>query len=131
MRARTEDYQDLELTTQLDEEKGEASQARATQTSPPPSQQGSTCFVLRSLGLYPELSLKKKLLLLLCALLAFYETFEPVERGSNDLLGLFTESSGLTQGISKGIASLISLVILVATLRGNLHRHLVQQHKHH
>lgn len=118
MHARTDNYQDLELTTRIDEEKGEASETRATQTSPPPPQQGSTCFVLRSLGFYPELSFKKKLLLLLCALLAFYETFEPVERGSNDLLELFTESSGLTHGISRGIASLISLIILVATMRG-------------
>jgi hypothetical protein len=101
MQARSleEDYQDLELATARDEEKGEDRQARATQTSPQPR-------------------FKKKVFLLLGALLAAYETFEPVEKGTHDFLGHFTPQTRLTEGVGIGIASLLAFIVMIATLRG-------------
>ena len=118
MHGRTDDYQNLELVIQGQEEKEEKRNNLETTSSNSASPRSSTSLICESLGFYPELSFKEKTLILLFSLLAAYQTFGSVESASNTGLGYFTEKTELSQNISRGLASLFSLLAFFASLRG-------------
>ena len=113
MKTRARSYQDLELGPLNSRTLAVSQHHRGTQVTPPLSQHtnSSTCLTMESFGFYPELTFKKKALLLLCALLAAYETFTPVEKGVEDFTGLFSNSQDLRQGLGRGPTMTIAYLL--------------------
>ncbi len=100
----------------------ESKEDLSTQDAPasvvPTQRKSSTCFSMKSLGLYPESSRLSKGLQILFSLLAAYGTFSPAKNASNDFQGYFTSPNEVTEHVSLVIAIAACIIVGASTLKG-------------
>ena len=114
-RQNNEAYQDLELGTHPIKEK--AATLSGTFETLKTAAETTTARTFRMLGFYPEFSFKENTFLLFFSLLSAYETYAPVNKGSNELFSCLAEKP-TADFASKSIAGIISLIVMIAALRG-------------